>query len=173
MSYVKKTCEVLLISEPTLISSKSEVPIEICDIQIGDVIKTYDELSEEWTTDVVTAIHKNKLSNFIDFNIELGYEGIGYFSINKNSQFQCVVTSSLLTLMGWSSFFSLSHNKPFSTGTPLVNLERNHQVLVLGIPEYQCINSIEFIPCQDELVYSLSLKNNYSYIVGSYVMHAV
>tara|TARA_Y100000389_G_scaffold21353_1_gene18326 strand:- start:8722 stop:9234 length:513 start_codon:yes stop_codon:yes gene_type:complete len=170
MSYVKKTCEVFLVPKKSFYQF---IKTPISDIQIGDVIKTYDDLSEKWSTDVVTAIHKNKLSDFIDFNIELGYEGIGYFSINKNPQFQCVATSSLLALIGWSSFFSLSHNKPFSTGTPLVNLERNFRLLIMGVPEYECIDSIEFIPCQDELVYSLSLKNNYSYIVGGYVMHTL
>jgi len=170
MSYVKKTCEVLLVPKKSL---HQFIKTPISDIQIGDVIKTYDELSEEWSTDVVMGIHKTKLSNFVDFNIEVGYEGIGYFSINGNSKFQCVATSSLLTLIGWCSFFPISHNKPFLTGTPLANLERNNQVMIPITSQYERIDSIEFIPCQDELVYSLSLKNNYSYIVGSYIMHSV
>ena len=173
MSYVKKTCEVLLVSEKSFLSAYQEIKTPISDIQVGDVIKTYDDLSEEWSTDVVTSIHKNKLSNFVDFNIEVGYEGIGYFSINKNPQLQCVVTSSLLTLMGWNSFFPVSHTRPFLTGTPLVNLKRNYRILRNIKPEWQCINSIDFIPCQDELVYSLSLKNHYSYIVGNCVFHTL
>ena len=58
MSYVKKTCEVLVISK-----LQEEIKTPISDIQIGHVIKTYDELSEKWSTDVVMGIHKTKLSN--------------------------------------------------------------------------------------------------------------
>lgn len=171
MSYVKKTCEVLVVTEKDFYSGYQEFKTPISDIQIGHVIKTYDELSEEWSTDVVTGIRKSKLSNFVDFNIEVGYEGIGYFSINGSSKFQCVATSSLLTLIGWCSFFPISHNRPFLTGTPLVNLERNNQVMIPITSQYERIDSIEFIPCQDELVYSLSLKTDYSYVVDNYILH--
>jgi len=110
------------------------------------------------------------LSDFCEQNIELGYEGIGYFSINSDKNLQCVPSTSFLSLMGWQSFFPIQSLQPYKNGAPIQHLGRN-EVLFRTNSRWTGIESVEFIPCTDEIVYSLSIEKHYTYLVNNFVVH--
>ena len=80
MSYFKGDCKVKVLNKNSLLEEK-----KISDIKVRDTIVSWDDLAEEWTYSKVKEIYSDKkLSDFCEQNIELGYEGIGYFSINSD-----------------------------------------------------------------------------------------
>lgn len=166
MSYFKGDCKVKVLNKNSLLEEK-----KISDIKVRDTIVSWDDLAEEWTYSKVKEIYSDKkLSDFCEQNIELGYEGIGYFSINSDKNLRCTPSTSFLTLMGWQSFFPISSLQPYKNGAPIQYLGRN-QVVFKTNGYWKGIESVEFIPCTDEIVYSLNIKEHYTYLVSDFLVH--
>jgi len=163
MNYFHKDCKV------TIIESHHEIKKPISDIKVGDILVTYDELSEEWTNKKVTKVLSDKkISDFKNILQNLGYKNIGLFTFN-NLNIKFTPTTSFLTLMGWRAIYPSNDYLPYSAGTPKEVLDLNDNIYKAK-GYWECINHIDFLKCNDDILYSLIVEENHSYLVDDIVV---
>lgn len=152
----------------------------IKDIEIGDVVQSFDEEFSAYTQNEVTAIHNStKLSDHVLRNesVELSIgpddtqpRGMGYFCINDDSDIMFTPEHPFLTKEGWKALSPDVTQEPFSSGTEPQILSESDEVWIEG--DWSPVHQIDFHPCdEDEIVYNITVENTHTYSVAGIIVH--
>jgi len=143
----------------------------INEIEIGDVVRTYNVETSEYGSSTVTQLHNTtKLSDHVSRNESVGGSGMGFWFINGNINVMFTPEHPFWTKDGWKALAPDSSQEPFAT-------EQESKTLKIGDyifegDEWVEVYDIQFASTEeDEAVYNITVENTHTYLVDGILVH--
>lgn len=167
--YVPSTITCFLAGTMITMADGSKKPIE--NIIVGDLVKSYDMVTGEFTNKNVTDIdHRHKVGDHKNSCEKLG-DSCGVYNIEGTNVHFTPEHPFLLTDGRWASLDQLVEQEPWkSEQTELVNLKVG-DVVKIEEGEYK-IENIIFKPTDENTtVYNFTVNDTHTYIADGFIVH--